>query len=271
VANINEATSGPLPWRENLSSENGKSGQHMRSNVMVDDLKSKVKAPGNSHMNTAGSDVRNSKENGGLKVGTQHAADVASAGLPTEWVPPKLTLPLLDLVDVVLQLQEGGWIRRKAFWVAKQILQLGMGDALDDWVLEKIRLLRQGTVVASGIQRVEQILWPDGIFMTKHPKRQQQSNLSEDEQKQEAERRAKFVQKLMIEKAPATIVSLVGHKEYEQCAEDLYFFLQSSVCLKQLAFDLVELLLLSAFPEMEKTFKQLHNEKHLFGQFTPPN
>ncbi|CAE5957546.1 unnamed protein product [Arabidopsis arenosa] len=271
MANMTEATPGPLPWRENLSSENGKSGQNMRNNVMVDDVKSKVKTLGNDHMKTPDLDVRNRKENGGLKVGTGHADDVACVGLPTEWVPPKLTLPLLDLVDVVLQLQEGGWIRRKAFWVAKQILQLGMGDALDDWVLEKIRLLRRGTVVASGIQRVEQILWPDGVFMTKHPKRQQQSSISEEEQRQEAERRAKFVHELMMEKAPATIVSLIGQKEYEQCAEDLYFFLQSSVCLKQLAFDLLELLLLSAFPEMEQTFKQLHYEKHLFGQYTPPN
>jgi sorting nexin-13 len=43
-----------------------------------------------------------------------------------------------------------------------------------------------------------QILWPDGVFMTKHPKRQQQSSISEEEQKQEAERRAKFVHELMI-------------------------------------------------------------------------
>jgi sorting nexin-13 len=271
IASMTQAAPGPLPRRENLSSENGISGQNMRNNVMVDDVKSKVKNLGNDHVKTPDVDVRNRKENGGLKVGTQHADDVACAGLPTEWVPPKLTLPLLDLVDVVFQLQEGGWIRRKAFWVAKQILQLGMGDALDDWVLEKICLLRRGTVVASGIQRVEQILWPDGVFMTKHPKRQQQSSISEEEQKQEAERRAKFVHELMIEKAPATIVSLIGQKEYEQCAEDLYFFLQSSVCLKQLAFDILELLLLSAFPEMEQAFKKLHYEKHLFGQYTPPN
>lgn len=47
--------------------------------------------------------------------------------------------------------------RRKAFWVAKQILQLGMGDAFDDWLIEKIQLLRKGSVVSSGIKRVEQV------------------------------------------------------------------------------------------------------------------
>lgn len=42
--------------------------------------------------------------------------------------------------------------------MAKQILQLGMGDALDDWLIEKIQLLRTGSVVASGIKRVEQVI-----------------------------------------------------------------------------------------------------------------
>lgn len=48
--------------------------------------------------------------------------------------------------------------RRKAFWVAKQVLQLGMGDAFDDWLIEKIQLLRRGSVVASGIRRIEQAI-----------------------------------------------------------------------------------------------------------------
>lgn len=47
--------------------------------------------------------------------------------------------------------------RRKAFWVAKQVLQLGMGDAFDDWLMEKIQLLRRGSLVASGVNRVEQV------------------------------------------------------------------------------------------------------------------
>ncbi|XP_062008356.1 uncharacterized protein LOC133725216 isoform X2 [Rosa rugosa] len=206
--------------------------------------------------------------------------------LPMEWVPPNVSVPILDLVDVIFQLQDGGWIRRKAFWVAKQILQLGMGDAFDDWLIEKIQLLRKGSIVASGIKRIEQILWPDGIFISKHPKRRPQPSTNlpqnspqgqrpiaissprlDEHQQQEADRRAKFVYELMIDNAPTAIVSLVGTKEYDKCAKDLYYFLQSSVCLKQLAFDLLELLLSSAFPEMEHVFKQVHEEKHRFGEF----
>ncbi|KAI4325291.1 hypothetical protein MLD38_030703 [Melastoma candidum] len=212
--------------------------------------------------------------------------DGSDPSLPSEWVPPNLSIPLLDLVEVVFQVQDGGWMRRKAFWVAKQVLQLGMGDAFDDWLIDKILLLRKGTVIASGINRIEQILWPDGIFITKHPKRQrapekanspksgqqttQRSPLTlSEEQQLEAERRAKFVYEMMIDRAPAAIVGLVGRKEYEQCARDLYFFLQSTVCLKLLAFGLLELLLLSAFPELDSVFKQLHEDKHKFGEFKP--
>ncbi|CAO2815390.1 unnamed protein product [Amaranthus hypochondriacus] len=208
---------------------------------------------------------------------------------PEEWVPPSLTGPILELVDVVFQLREGAWIRRKAFWVVKQVLQLGMGDALDDWLVEKIQRLRRGSIVASGIKRVEQILWPDGIFITKHPSRQKPpasgsqsqspspSQLSSPKaedvdttaelQESEAERRAKFVYELMIDNAPSAVVSIIGRKEYEQCAKDLYYFLQSSVCLKQLVMDLLQLLLLYTFPELDPVFKQLHEEKHKFGEF----
>ncbi|WMV57625.1 hypothetical protein MTR67_051010, partial [Solanum verrucosum] len=214
----------------------------------------------------------------------------------------KFNRAYIHLVDVIFQLQDGGWIRRNAFWVAKQVLQLGMGDAFDDWLIEKIQRLRRGSVVAAGIQCVEQILWPDGIFITKHPARQrpapssspnsppgmpstplssprlEDSQKLDEMQKQEAEQRAKFVYELMIDKAPAAIVGLVGHKEYKQCAKDLYYFIQkqlverlfflvqSSVCMKQLVLDLLELLLVSAFPELTSVFNTLHEEKERFGE-----
>ncbi|XP_041015012.1 uncharacterized protein LOC121257812 isoform X4 [Juglans microcarpa x Juglans regia] len=301
--------------REHLGSESKEPAFCAKSNVMADRLRSNGKGVSHFPVKHLGKEFRNSFNNSGGDSDTSPQNDAASPTylgnpvkgrddialeeaseslldaatdptLPTEWVPPNLSVPILDLVDVIFQLQDGGWIRRKAFWVAKQILQLGMGDAFDDWLIEKVQLLRKGSVIASGIRRVEQILWPDGIFISKHPKRrpppstnqsqnsphgQQPTVISSPkltyEQQQEAVRRAKFVYELMIDNAPAAIVGLVGRKEYEQCAKDLYFFIQSSVCLKQLAFDLLELLLLSAFPELDYVFKQLQEEKHKFGEF----
>ncbi|GJN15336.1 hypothetical protein PR202_gb02238 [Eleusine coracana subsp. coracana] len=197
---------------------------------------------------------------------------------PNNWMAPNLSVPLFHLVDVVFQLQDGGWIRqvnshtlRQAFWVAKQILQLGMGDTFDDWLVEKIQLLRKGRIIAFAVKRVEQILWPDGFFLTKHPKRQAASppnahgnginNNLTDEQRLEAAHRANFVRELIIDKAPYSLVSLVGRKEYERCAQDIFFFLQSPVCLKQLAFELLELLIRAGFPELDGTVRTWHEDK----------
>ncbi|XP_022150449.1 uncharacterized protein LOC111018592 isoform X2 [Momordica charantia] len=214
------------------------------------------------------------KENERMVEASDSLLDAATDPmLPTEWVPPNLTVPLFDAVDVIFQLQDGGWIRRKAFWVAKQVLQLGMGDALDDWLIQKIQRMRKGSAMASAITRVEQILWPDGVFITKRPKQPPQASASSNEtlsprslEEHEADRRAKFVYDLMITNAPTAIVGLVGRKEYEQCAKDLYYFLQSDVCMKLLALDLIELLLLTLFPELEYVFKQFHEEKEKFGK-----
>lgn len=47
--------------------------------------------------------------------------------------------------------------------MAKQVLQLGMSDAFDDWLIAKIQLLRRGSIVASGIKRLEQVVYDDPL------------------------------------------------------------------------------------------------------------
>ncbi|CAM6023362.1 unnamed protein product [Sphagnum balticum] len=196
--------------------------------------------------------------------------------IPQEWSPPKVSVPLLNLVDVIFQLQGRGWIRRQVLWMAKQILQVGLGDAIDDWLLEKIQWLRSDDTLATGIQWVHGILWPDGIFVTKHPSRsglsstnsgapegsgiegamkggqrvQQQAPVNSFEYRLEALRRAMIVREILLDRAPAALVNLIGKKQYTRCATDIYNFSQSTVCVKQLAYSLLEMLLLATFPEL---------------------
>lgn len=192
-------------------------------------------------------------------------------GVPPEWTPPKVTLPLLNLVDGVFQLQRRGWLRRQVFWMAKQILQLGMGDAVDDWLVTKVRWLRREDVVASSITWVQEILWPGGVFITKTKKDDSTSALNSPsrqatkqplqkgvdqsaffESQLEASRCAHVVHEVLVEGGPAALVSLVGKKQYTKCAKDIYYFLQSTVFLKQLMYSVLETLLAATFPELTR-------------------
>ncbi|KAK9667423.1 hypothetical protein RND81_14G255100 [Saponaria officinalis] len=200
--------------------------------------------------------------------------------VPPEWTPPNVCVPMLNLVDKVFQLNRRGWIRRQVFWISKQILQIVMGDAVDDWLLGQINCMRREDVVAEGIHWVKDILWPDGKFflkleitgggldgmdskcfqVTPRAARDKSSESSSFEMELEAIRRANSVKNLIFNGAPAPLVSLVGQKQYKRCARDIYHFLQSSVCLKQVAYAVLELMLVSLFPELKDLVTDIHKK-----------
>ncbi|XP_051133002.1 uncharacterized protein LOC127252734 isoform X2 [Andrographis paniculata] len=191
-----------------------------------------------------------------------------------EWAPPNLSVPVLNLVDKIFQLQRRGWIRRQVFWLSKQILQLVMEDAIDDWLLRQIQWLRQDDVVAQGIRWLQGILWPNGnFFLTWSTQNKLKgsdvyqnptlrcriaSQPRSFEQQLEAARRASDIKKLIFDSAPTALVSLIGHKQYKRCARDLYYFLQSTVCLKQLGYGYLELGLVTVFPELRNIVMDIH-------------
>ncbi|KAM5549099.1 hypothetical protein ABKV19_000493 [Rosa sericea] len=199
-------------------------------------------------------------------------------GMPPEWTPPNVSVPLLNLVDKVFQLKRRGWLRRQVFWMSKQILQLMMEDAIDDWLLRQIQLLRREDIIASGIRWLQDVLWPNGTFFLKvgNAKDDQNSLPTTNqfggskvgkpgsfEQQLEAARRASDLKKLLFDGAPTALVSLVGHKQYRRCARDIYYFTQSTICVKQLAYAILELCLVSIFPELRDLIVDIHEKTHI--------
>ncbi|KAK4405234.1 hypothetical protein Sango_0529900 [Sesamum angolense] len=197
-------------------------------------------------------------------------------GVPPEWVPPNLTVPVLNLVDKIFQLKRRGWLRRQVFWISKQILQLVMEDAIDDWLLRQIQWLRREDVIAQGIRWIQDVLWPGGTFFmtlriqkklsgtqanqgSQTTERQGGKTVTQPEsfeQQLEAARRASHVKKIIFS-------DLIGAKQYRRCARDIYYFLQSTVCLKQLGYGILELGLITIFPELRDVVRNIHEKMHM--------
>lgn len=201
-------------------------------------------------------------------------------GIPQEWVPPNLSVPVLNLVDNIFQLKRRGWLRRQVFWISKQVLQLVMEDAIDDWMIRQIHWIRREDIIAQGIRWVQDVLWPDGVFFlplktkskiddfeqglqsTTHSSRSTGSEPGSFEEHLEAARRASDVREILFNGAPAALVGLIGHNQYKRCAQDIYFFLQSRICLKQLTYGILELVLVSIFPELREIVLDMHEKIH---------
>ncbi|KAJ8763565.1 hypothetical protein K2173_002448 [Erythroxylum novogranatense] len=223
------------------------------------------------------------KDHGGIPPATSTTSNRAEdpVGMPPEWTPPNVSVPLLNLVDKVFQLKRRGWLRRHAFWMSMQIVQLVMEDAIDDWLLRQIYWLRREDTIAQGIRWVEDFLWPDGTFFTRVGATQENlgdtqlnlapfqicqytnsraSNVSFEEQL-EASRRANDIKKMLFGGAPTALVSLIGKKQYKRCARDIFYFTQSTICVKQLAYAILELVLVSVFPELRDLLLDIHEKK----------
>ncbi|KAK4284652.1 hypothetical protein QN277_001453 [Acacia crassicarpa] len=220
----------------------------------------------------------------GLVVDAGFGKDIPA--VPPEWTPPNVSVPILNLVDNVFQLKQRGWLRRQVFWISKQILQLVMEDAIDDWLLRQINLLRQEETIAQGIRWIQDLLWPGGTFFTRV--RAPQMSTDDDirikpfqtmsgfsgskitnsesgsfEEELEAARIASAVKKLIFDGAPTALVGLIGQKQYRRCASDIYYFTQSTICVKQLAYAILELILISIFPEMRSLVMSVHENMHV--------
>ena len=68
-----------------------------------------------------------------------------------------LLLSLIFRIYKLLMLVDFCPCRRQVFWISKQILQLVMEDAIDDWLLREIHWLRREDTIAQGIRWVQDV------------------------------------------------------------------------------------------------------------------
>ncbi|KAL4571250.1 hypothetical protein LXL04_018007 [Taraxacum kok-saghyz] len=122
-------------------------------------------------------------------------------GVPAEWTPPNVSVPLLNLVDKIFQLNRRGWLRR-------------------------------------------QVLWPEGIFFTRVPTQNQTGSYHSDQDK------------------PKTATHSSGSKggSFEEQLEAARRASDSAVCLKQLAYGLLELVIVTVFPELHDIVTDANDE-----------
>ncbi|THU49820.1 hypothetical protein C4D60_Mb06t13610 [Musa balbisiana] len=160
-------------------------------------------------------------------------------GMPPEWAPPNVSVPMLNLVDKIFQLNRRGWLRRQVLWPnGTFIIRLGSSQGeLDDFNIDQKP--SQSTSSSYG----DKVTRPSSF-----------------EAQLEAARRADDVKKMLLGGAPTALVSLIGSNQYRRCARDIYYFSQSTICIKQLAYSMLEMVLVSVFPELRDVMLDIHDK-----------
>jgi len=204
-----------------------------------------------------------------------------------------ISAPLYELVDCVFQLQTRGFFRRQVYAVARQVLSMAIGDAIDVYLLAKLSLLRQESTIGRVIQIIQSSLWPGGTWFQRTPQFKalhpevSQYNFEEELMSPtgrdgprsggdpgpgmqadkylipagppplDEEEVREAVWELLLKKAPSPLIRLVGKTPYNQGVQDLYEMIQSPTFMKQLGYGLLEIAALHLCPELKGLFQNL--------------
>jgi len=207
-----------------------------------------------------------------------------------------ISAPLYELVDCVFQLQTRGFFRRHVYAVARQVLSMAIGDAIDVYLLAKLSLLRQESTIGRVIQLIQSSLWPGGIWFQRTPQFKalhpevSQFNFEEELMSPtgrggprnggpgpgmqadkyltpagppplDEEEVREAVWRLLLKKAPSPLLRLVGRTPYNEGVEDLYEMIQSPTFMKQLGYGLLEIATLHLCPELKGLFNNLDSSQ----------
>ncbi|CAL8462775.1 g2308 [Coccomyxa elongata] len=184
-----------------------------------------------------------------------------------------ISAPLYDIVDTLFELQSRGFFRRQVFGVARQVLSLVAGGAIDEWLLSNMRALRQEHTLARLLCHLQRQLWPGGAWFQSLPENQHpppsgkpvqrwvmtaenfmephgEPPIDEDEIRE-------AVWELLFARAPPALVRVVGKQVYHSGMADLFEMLQSRTFMQQLGYGLLKIGLVNLFPELKLLFRRI--------------
>eukprot|EP00898_Chlorokybus_atmophyticus_P007493 jgi/Chlat1/7745/Chrsp66S07220 len=188
-----------------------------------------------------------------------------------------LSAPVYHLVDTIFELEGHGWLRRKMLWIVRQVLELILGDAIDDWLLAHVQVVRKPESIAGAIRWIKKALWPNGMWFAKARDLQAGKQIQQQVVAATATKagmvpptnvaptppsqagkpvvgspaRAAMVRQRLLGTSHPAVVSLIGKRRYQKGTMDVYEFVQSPTFTRQLGYGLLELLIVTVFPELQ--------------------
>jgi hypothetical protein len=152
---------------------------------------------------------------------------------------------LYILVDEMFDLSSRGFVRRQAAWVTKQIVKLTANNVINAWLKDAIGQATSEKAVTAQIEWMTDIMWPGGVWKGSSP------GVGEE---QKAETKAKAREMLMAS-IPPSLKTLLGAHHCERAMDRFFHFLQMEPLMQHFAFSVLDMLLLTMFPELKAMIK----------------
>ena len=177
--------------------------------------------------------------------------------------------PLLNLVDGVFGLGKRGFLGRQLRGLARHILELLAGPAIDDLITNQLEQLGSPHTIARIIDSITDSLWPAGRYMyADTPDNPPPHDLgwwqcppmppTPEAEASAAAAREKLYAAVESKDPPAAVQAVLGKGNFRQGLQDLADLVQSAPMVKQIAYGALEIAFAHEFPEMVQVIEEVH-------------
>ena len=146
----------------------------------------------------------------------------------------------------MFDLSSRSFVRRQAAWVTKQLVKLTANNVINAWLKDAIGQATSEAAVVAQIEFMTDTMWPGGVWKESEP------GVGEEE-KAETKERARV---MLMQSIPSSLKTLLGTRHTERAMDRFFHFLQMEPLMQHFAFSVLDMLLLTLFPELSGMIKK---------------